>query len=269
VKSSFAVEARGVSARYAGVRGGAPEVLRGVELAVSPGEIVAVLGPNGAGKSTLLRVLSGTLAPTAGEVRLLGEPMAQMDRRDVARRVAVVAQSESVAFRFAVRDVVAMGRAPHQGSWMREGSRDRDVVAEAIARCDLSRIAERPVDELSGGEQKRVAIARALAQEPRVLLLDEPGAFLDVRHQLALYELLAEETARSALACVVVKHDFNAAAQYASRVALMKEGALVAVGPVSEVMTEARLREVFEAELYAGEDPRTGAPFFVPVRRRA
>jgi len=159
-----------------------------------------------------------------------------------------------------------MGRAPHQDGWMRASDEDRRVVADVLARCDLEALATRAVEQLSGGEQKRVAIARALAQRPRVLLLDEPAAFLDVRHQIALYDLLAESVAREKLACLVVMHDLNAAAQYATRVALAKGGKLVAVGAIEDVMTYRRLRETFDADLYCGLNELTGTRFFVPMR---
>jgi iron complex transport system ATP-binding protein len=269
-----AVELTRVTASYAATKGshatGAPlPPLRDVSFAVEPGELVAVLGPNGAGKSTMLRVLSGELAPIAGEARLFGEPLAEMDRRDIARSVAVVAQSDEIAFRFPVREVVAMGRAPHQGGLMRATARDRDAVDRAMARCDLEKLASRPVDELSGGEKRRVAIARALAQEPRVLLLDEPAAYLDVRHQIDLHELLAEEVASSKLACVVSLHDLNVAAQYATRVALLSEGELVGAGSVEEMMTYSTLKSVFGADLYVGVNELTGDRFFLPMRKRA
>ena len=266
-----ALELTNVTASYSPFRanfaGSAP--LRGVSLSVDPGELVAVLGPNGAGKSTMLRVLSGELAPIEGEAKLFGEPLAGMDRRDIARRVAVVAQNDEIAFRFPVRDVVAMGRAPHQGGMMRETPKDRDAVERAIARCDLEKLVSRPVDELSGGEKRRVAIARALAQEPRVLLLDEPAAYLDVRHQIDLHELLAEEVERSKLACVVSLHDLNVAAQYATRVALLSDGELVGAGRVEEMMTYATLKRVFGADLYVGVNELTGDRFFLPMRKRA
>jgi iron complex transport system ATP-binding protein len=237
-----------------------------VTLTVARGELVCLLGPNGAGKTTLLRVLSGTLAPTSGCARLFGEDITRMDRRDVARVLAVVGQTNEVAFGFSVRDVVMMGRAPHQDGWMRASSADRTIVDEALSLCDLEELATRPVEDLSGGEQKRVALARAFAQKPRVLLLDEPTAFLDVKHQIALYELLALEVARSSLACLVVMHDLTLAAQYASRVALAKAGKLVAVGSVDEVMTYRRLKETFDAELYVGVNELTGDRFFLPMR---
>jgi iron complex transport system ATP-binding protein len=271
----IAIEARGLHARYATERAEAAtaiasgDALRGVDLALHAGELVCVLGPNGAGKSTLLRVLAGTLPAARGEVRLFGQPLGSIDRRDVARTLAVVPQLSEVAWGFRVQDVVTMGRAPHQDGWMRASAEDRRVVGEVLELCDLSHLATRSVHELSGGEQKRVAIARALAQKPRVLLLDEPAAFLDVRHQIALYDLLAESVAREQLACLVVMHDLNVASQYASRVVLAKDGAFVAVGTVDEVMTEHRLRETFDAELYCGRNERTGARFFVPMRQRA
>jgi len=259
------LKAREITARY---RDGDAPSLQGVSIDVRAGELLALLGPNGAGKSTLLRVLAGVLTPLAGEVRLFGRALRSLDRRAIAQDIAVVPQTESVAFGFSVREVVAMGRAPHQGGWMRATSEDDDVVDDVLARCDLTSLARRPVRALSGGEQKRVSIARALAQRPRVLLLDEPGAFLDVRHQVELYDLLADEVARAQIACAVVMHDLNVAAQYASRIALAKEGRLVAIGAVDEVMTWTRLRETFDTDLYAGVNELTGARFFLPMRTR-
>ncbi len=259
-----------VSARYSSRRSAGTAELRlsGVDLTVHAGELVCVLGPNGAGKSTLVRVASGLLPPAEGEVKLLGKSLASMPRDDVARVLAVVEQTQELAMGFTVREVVAMGRAPHQGAWMRAGAADEEAVERALTRCDLVALASRPANALSGGEQKRVAIARALAQEPRVLLLDEPGAFLDVRHALDLYELLATEVKERGLACLVVMHDLNVAAQFADRVALVKAGRLVAVGPVEEVMTWRALKETFDADLYVGVNELTGARFFLPMRRR-
>lgn len=255
---------RGVTAGY-----GEDEVtLRGVDLALAAGELVCVLGPNGAGKTTLLRVASGLLAPTSGEVHLLGGPLAALARPDVARGLAVVEQMQEHAMGFTVREVVAMGRAPHQGAWMRATARDEAVVEDALRRCDLEKLASRPAHALSGGEQKRVAIARALAQEPKVLLLDEPGAFLDVRHQMDLYELLLAEVKERALACLVVMHDLNVAAQFADRVVLVKGGRVVAAGRIEEVMTWKTLKETFDADLYCGVNDLTGARFFLPMREK-
>jgi iron complex transport system ATP-binding protein len=244
----------------------APE-LRDVDLAVAAGEVVCVLGPNGAGKTTLVRVASGLLAPSAGQVRLLGHPLAELTRGQIASSLAVVEQMQEISGAFSVREVIAMGRAPHQGGWLRPSERDEAILAAAIARCDLGAVADRPARALSGGEQKRVAVARALAQEPKVLLLDEPGAFLDVRHQLELYELLAAEVKDRGLACLVVMHDLNVAAQFADRVVLMKGGRVVAAGAVPEVLTWQTLKETFDVDLYCGVNDLTGARFFLPMRR--
>lgn len=253
------------------VRYGEFEALRAVSVSVAAGEIVAVLGPNGAGKSTLLRAMAGALQPSSGRISLFGElPFGserEPVRRRTAQRVAFVTQATDVAFGFTVRDVVMMGRAPHQGAWMTARPEDELAVDEALERCELRALAARRVDALSGGEQKRVAIARALAQSPKLLLLDEPGAFLDVRHQLALYDLLVDLAAAGDVSVVLTMHDINAAAQYASRVALLKEGALVAIGSVEEVLTYRRLRETFDADLYCGVNDVTGARFFLPMRQ--
>jgi iron complex transport system ATP-binding protein len=256
---------RGVTASY----GAAPEArLVAVDLALGPGEVVCLLGPNGAGKTTLVRVASGLLGTTHGGVTFLGAPMASRSRAEIARALAVVQQIEEPAVGFTVREVVAMGRAPHQGAWMRTSEADARIVDDALARCDLTSLASRPAAALSGGEQKRVAVARALAQQPRVLLLDEPGAFLDVRHQLDLYDLLASEAKEKGIACLVVMHDLNIAAQYADRVVLMKAGRVVASGPVADVMTYATLKETFDADLYCGLNDLNGSRFFLPMRKK-
>jgi iron complex transport system ATP-binding protein len=251
----------GVTVRY-----GPLEALRAVSLDVEAGEIVALLGPNGAGKSTLLRAMTGAVNPSEGVVRLFARPMDSLERRDIAQAIAFVAQSTDVAFGFTVRDVVMMGRAPFQRGWMRPSADDAKAAEEAMTSCELGDLAPRRVDELSGGEQKRVAIARALAQSPKVLLLDEPGAFLDVRHQLALYDLLVRLAARG-IAIVLSMHDINAAAQYASRVVLLKSGRIVAAGKIEDVLTYQRLRETFDADLYCGVNDLTGARFFLPMRK--
>ena len=259
-----------VSARYdGGDRAKAPqaEALAEVSLTVLQGERVFVLGPNGAGKSTLLRVLAGTLRPHAGEVRLFGARISERERREVAREVAFVAQSEEVRFAFSVRQVILMGRAPHQEGWMRPSSEDARVLDDVLRRFDLESLAERCVDQLSGGEKKRVAIARAFAQTPRVLLLDEPTAFLDVHHQVLLFAELDGVAATNATTSIIVTHDLQLAAAQASRVVLMKAGRVVAEGTVDEVLTDRRLEETFDWPIAAGRVEGTGERAFVPRRR--
>jgi iron complex transport system ATP-binding protein len=229
---------------------------------VAAGEVAALLGPNGSGKSTLLRVAAGLLDAREGQVHVLGQSVPAMDRRLLARLVAFVPQSEAIATGFSVREVVAMGRAPHQGGWMRETAQDRAMVDDALERCDLTGLARRGVEQLSGGEQRRVSIARALAQGPRVLLLDEPAAFLDVRHRLDLLDLLAG-VVRDGIACAIAMHELDVAAKLASRVLLLREGRTVAAGAPDQVMTPSTLRGAFDAEIEVSVHPSTGRRYFV------
>jgi iron complex transport system ATP-binding protein len=258
-----AVELDRVTARY-GSRDAAP-ALEGVSLAIGRGKVAALLGPNGAGKSTLLRVAAGLLVPAAGTVRVAGKDVGGMERRAAAREMAFVPQTEAAAAGFSVREVVAMGRAPHQSGWMRERAEDRAAIDEAIARCDLGAVEGRAVETLSGGEQRRVAVARALAARPRVLLLDEPGAFLDVRHRLEQSDLLVDLARRDHLACIVSMHDLDAAARVADHVVLLRDGRVVAAGPPGDVMTGALLRATFDADVDVGVHEASGRRYFVPL----
>jgi iron complex transport system ATP-binding protein len=250
-----------VSARYPG--GGVHAVVHAT-LRVEPAQVVAILGANGAGKSTLLRVAAGLLAPEQGEVRICGRSTVSLSRRELSRQVALVVQSESAATGFSVRDVVAMGRSPHQGRWMRESTGDRAAVDEALERCDLARVADRTVETLSGGEQRRVAIARALAQDPRLLLLDEPAVFLDVRHRLELHDLLGDIVSRRRMACLVATHDLDTASRLASGVVLMREGRIVAAGAPDDVLTPAALKDVLGVEVDTGVHAASGQRYFLP-----
>jgi iron complex transport system ATP-binding protein len=263
-ESTVAVSLERVYARYE--EGAGEAALREVTLEVRLGEIVAVLGANGAGKSTLLRVLAGSLAPSAGRALLFGAPIRSVPRRELARTVAFVTQSEEVRFAFSVRDVVRMGRAPHQEGWMRPSAEDERVVEQALVELDLVGLADRPVDELSGGEKKRVTIARAFAQSSRVLLLDEPTAFLDIRHQVTLLEGLADVVRSDHKASVLVTHDLQLAAAYATRAVVMTKGRILADGAVDDVLTTARLAETFDWPIDAGRMGAEGPRVFAPRR---
>jgi len=262
-----ALELLHVSARYGAGPTTEGAALLDLSLMVAPGEILVVLGANGAGKSTLLRVMAGTLRPSSGEARLFGASVVSQDRRGVARDVAFVAQSEEVRFAFSVREVVLMGRAPHQEGWLRPTDEDLRVTRDVMTRFDLDGLSDRAVEQLSGGEKKRVAIARAFAQAARVLLLDEPTAFLDVRHQVALFEEVRELARTKGTATVVVTHDLQLAAAHGSRVALLKHGRLVVDGTVDDVLTDARLEETFDWPIRAATVEGTRERVFIPQRR--
>jgi iron complex transport system ATP-binding protein len=257
----YPIVAIGLSAGY-----GDRMVVREVSFELHAGELLAIVGPNGAGKSTLLRVLAGTLTPSAGRIELFGLPPANYERRALARILASVAQENSVAFRFSVLEIVLMGRAPHLGSFHFETARDLEIAHRALAHFDLLALARRPISELSGGERKRVFLSRALAQEPRIALLDEPSAFLDLRHVAEIFTRFRELCAERRLAVVATLHDLNAAALYADRVLLMKDGATVGCGPPEQVLTTENLREVYETPVYVGRNPATGALAILPGR---
>jgi len=239
-------------------------VLHGVSLEVEPGEMLAIVGPNGAGKSTLLRMLGGSLAPWRGAVELMGAPLVSFDRRALARRLAFVGQDNPVAFSFNALEVVLMGRAPHLGSFHFESRGDLALARDALARFGLLGLATRSIQELSGGERKRVFLARALAQEPAVALLDEPTAHLDLRHVAEIFTRFGELRAERGLAVAATLHDLNAAALYADRVLLLKDGVAMGSGAPHDVLTEEKLREVYETEVYVGRNPATGAIAVLP-----
>jgi iron complex transport system ATP-binding protein len=243
------------------------QVLHDVSLEVAPGELLAVVGPNGAGKSTLLKVLSGTLDPWDGVVELQGRPLREFDRRAVARRLASLGQESASAFAFTVLEMVLMGRAPHLGALRLEGERDLKVAQEALDRFDLLPLAARAINEISGGERRRVFLARVLAQEPQVALLDEPTAFLDLKHVAEIFSRLAQLRAERAMAVVATLHDLNAAALYADRVLLLKDGKAVGCGRAEEVLTRDNLRLVYETEVYVGRNPATGTVMVLPAAR--
>jgi len=267
-----AVELDGVWASYPGqgeaAAARAEPRLREVDIQLEAGQLCALLGPNGAGKSTLVRVIAGLLPPSRGRVRLFGTESGRLSRQQIAKRVAVVPQRGEVGLGFSVRQVVGMGRAAHQGALLRASRADERVVEQTLERCELGALADRSVSTLSGGEQKRVHIARALAQQAPVLLLDEAAAHLDIRHSIALYELVRAEVSERGLACLAVMHDLSAAAQHADRVVLLKAGRVVADGSVAEVMTATTLGDAFDADIRVGRCADAECRYFVPISSR-
>lgn len=231
------------------------------------GEFVGLLGPNGAGKSTLIRLIGGLLAPQRGEVRLAGLDPWTAPRRIVARTCALVPQEPRIAWPFTVREAVMMGRAPRQGFLAVASRFDRGAVDGALQACDLVHLADRRLDALSGGERRRVFFARALAQEPRVLLLDEATAFLDLAHQVAAMRM-ARVAAQGGLCVVAVLHDLNLAAAACDRVVVLAAGRVVAEGPPAAVLTAERVSEVWGVPVWRGENAATGAAVVLPALPR-
>jgi iron complex transport system ATP-binding protein len=247
-------------------------VLEGVTIDIPVGDFFGVLGPNGCGKSTLLRLLNRILRPWNGTILVDGISIDSMTRSELARMIAYVPQETNWVFPFTVEEVVLMGRTPFTGPFGMESSRDRDVAWEAMRLVDLSPLAKKPVTAISGGERQRTLIARALTQEPRILLLDEPNAHLDLAHQLETFRLLRDQNLNRNLTVLCVTHDLNLAALYCSRMVLLAppqpEGeesagwtnSMVALGDPGNVLRRETIKKVFSADVLIDRHPSTRVP---------
>jgi iron complex transport system ATP-binding protein len=234
------------------------EILRGVSLTVAPGELVGLIGPNGAGKSTLLKVISGLWGHTAGKIEVLDQPLKRYSPRKIAQVVAQVPQITALDFPFTVWQVVMMGRNPHLSRFELETQYDRALVEQAMRRTDTFDLAGRLIGTLSGGERQRVLIARALAQEPRLLLLDEPTANLDIQHQISIFSLIRALIREDGLGAVAAAHDLELAARFCDRLVLLYRGVVLADGAPVDTLRPEAIRQAYGvgAQLYT--DPVTG-----------
>ncbi|MBC7346324.1 MAG: heme ABC transporter ATP-binding protein [Clostridia bacterium] len=239
---------------------GAAPVLAGVTFHVTRGSFVGIVGPNGAGKSTLLRTIAATLRPDSGVIYLEGYAVQQMPRREIARRLAVVPQESQFGFRFTALEVVLMGRYAHLGRWSGERPADFEAARRAMELTGTWPLREREITELSGGERQRVIIARALTQEPRVLLLDEPTAHLDIGHQVEILGVLKQLSQREKLTVVAAMHDLNLAAQYSDRLILLQDGKIMALGEPTAVLTPENVRRAYGAEVLTYPHPLLRVP---------
>jgi len=243
-------------------------VLHEIALDAGRGEIVGLLGPNGSGKSTLVRILSGVLGGYRGSARIEGREVADVPRRELARALAVVPQETSFGFPFTALEIVLLGRHPHLAGLAFESDRDLQIAGDALARCGASDLAARPIHELSAGERQRVVFAKALAQQPRVLLLDEPASFLDIRHQVELYDIVRDLAEREGACVLTVMHDINLAAEYCDRIYLLREGRVEAGGATRDVLTYANLKRVYDTEVYVDTNALTGKLLVLPLSGR-
>ncbi len=250
---------------FEGVRAGygAADVLKGVSLAVRPGEVVGLVGPNGCGKTTLVRVASRALKPSGGSVRLIGNDPYELSSKEAARLVAVVPQDVIPAFSFDVLDFVLMGRAPYLSRWTGGGPEDWAKAREAMEAVGVQHLADRPMDELSGGERRRAVLAQALAQDAPVLLLDEPTTHLDIRHVVEFHQVIRWLADDRQVAVVAVLHDLTLAAALSDRLVAMAGGEIVADGQPEEVVTRSLLRTVYGVVADVEASAATGRPAVV------
>jgi iron complex transport system ATP-binding protein len=255
------VEVEGVTFRYRG-----EPVLREVSVAVPEGELLGVVGPNSSGKTTLLRLLSRVLAPEAGTIRLGGRNLQGLRRAEVARSVAVVPQELAVAFPYTALQVVLMGRHPHAPGAFFETASDLAVALEAMKAAGVDDLRDQPLDQVSGGERQRIVIAKALAQRPRLLLLDEPTAHLDLAHQVEILRLFRRLHRDEGMTIVLVSHDVTMAAACCDRLLLLSRGRVAALGSPADVVTAERIAEVYGCRVEVEQDPVTRRPRLHPER---
>jgi iron complex transport system ATP-binding protein len=235
-------------------------VLQDVSFRVEKGEFVGVIGPNGSGKTTLLKMLYRLLSPQKGEILFELVPIRKMDRTDIAKRIGVVAQETQLLFPFSVLETVLMGRSPYLGHLMFESEKDQEIAKKAMEWTETLSFSERSMDELSGGERKRVFIARALAQEPEVILLDEPTANLDIHHQMDFLDLILTLNRERGLTILMASHDMNIASEFCDRLILLQGGRIYKTGTPDEVITKENIEKVYGCEVWVDQNPFSGMP---------
>ena len=249
-----------ISFRYQAV-----DVLSELELEIKQGEFWGIIGPNGSGKSTLLKILSKILHPQEGVVFLEGWDINRVARKELAKQVAMVPQDTSVGFNFSVEEIVAMGRTPYLCRFDKEKMEDKQIISEAMQMAKCWDLKDRLINELSGGERQRVILARALAQEPRLLLLDEPTSHLDISYQTEIFDLLKRLNQQFEITIVAVLHDLNLAAQYCQNLLLLHKGKIFSGGKPAEVISQDNIREVYQTEVMIQHHPVSGAPQVVLI----
>jgi iron complex transport system ATP-binding protein len=242
---------------------GSHQVLKGVNFEVAPGSFLGIIGPNAAGKSTLLKAITAALKPTQGVVYFRGKDLNKLSRRDLAKQVAVVPQDTEVNFPFTVLEVVMMGRHPHLGRFIHESEQDFEIVRQAMESVHCWHLRDRNALELSGGERQKVILARALAQEPQIILLDEPIAHLDLSAQLEVLNLLKEMNSYHGVTVIAILHDLNLAAQFSKQLIMLSQGRIFQAGTPEEVLTAENIKGVYNTDVLVIRHPLTGVPQIV------
>jgi iron complex transport system ATP-binding protein len=244
-------------------------VIEDLSFHVDRGEFCGIIGPNGSGKTTLLKILYGLIYPQKGLVFIDGGELRRMKRSDIAKKIAVLPQDTQISFPFTALEVVLMGRSPYLGRLQFEGREDFEIAERAMRLTDTLHASRRPINELSGGERQRILIARALAQEPEIILLDEPTSNLDINHQVEFYDLISRLNREKRLTILTVSHDINLASEYCRKIILLKAGRIFKMGSPKEVVVEESIRQVYGRRVLVDENPLTGSPRITLLRRDA
>jgi iron complex transport system ATP-binding protein len=250
----------GVECRYGSIK-----ILENVSLSVKAGDFVGILGPNGSGKTTLLKSVSRTLKPSKGAIMLNDKDIYALKNIEVAKQMAVVPQDNTISFSFTAVEVVLMGRNPHMERFQMETAHDMEIARRVMNLTNTWDLASRPVNELSGGERQRVIIARALAQEPKILLLDEPLTYLDIINQLEIMDLIKSLCVSEGIIVMAVVHDLNLAARYCNSALLLKNGKVFAAGAIDKVLTSENIKSVFRVEAMVKKNAVTDSLYIIPL----
>ncbi|NOQ97131.1 MAG: ATP-binding cassette domain-containing protein [Calditrichae bacterium] len=241
------------------------KVLHNIQLSVTPGEFVGLIGPNGAGKSTLLKLIDRILHPGSGRISVRNKPLESYTRKELARIMGYVQQNFSTAYNYSVMDIILMGRFPYQRVWTFESRLDREIALKAMETTDCIHLKEREFATLSGGEKQLVILASALAQEPDILLLDEPTAALDLKHQFHFYQILKKLQFQQQKTVISVTHDVNLASQFCNRIIILKDGTVRADGPVKEVLQAQLIQEIYGIPVQVIPHPESNLPVILPT----
>lgn len=244
---------------------GSKEVLNNINMNIKPGTFISVIGPNGSGKSTLLKIISTYLKPQKGVILLDSKEIDKLPRKEVSKKISVVPQNISLEFDFKVKDIVMMGRHPYIRKLKGETSEDVKIVEKAMLYTNILTLSDRMFNELSGGEKQRVILARALAQEPKILLLDEPVSHLDLQHQIEILDLIKNMSIKESLTIIAVLHDLNMASSYSDYIMMLKEGSIIYEGMPETVLNQENIGEVFNINVHINGNPLTGKPYIYTV----
>lgn len=239
--------------------------LKGLDLNLKEGKLTVILGPNGSGKTTLVKLMSKMMPPDSGQIYLHLSDIMKMSQKEISKSLAIVPQNTAVEFDFTVEEIVAMGRYPHLKRFQQEGPADLEIINEAMKATDVFSFRKRPINALSGGEIQRVIIARALAQKPKVLILDEPIAHLDIQHQIELLKLVKQLAQAQHITIAMILHDLNFAMAFADHIVLMHEGKIAAEGLPEEVLIPETIKSVYGVDICLIKNPVTGIHHILPI----
>jgi len=240
------------------------KALENITFEVKEGEVLGIIGPNGSGKTTLLKCINMVLRPKVGAILIDSKNISEFDRKEIAKNIGVVPQNSTIHFPFTVFDIVLMGRMPYVDKLKGECCKDLEITEEVMKITNIKHLASRPINEISGGEKQRVVIARALAQEPKILLLDEPTLHLDINHQIEILELVVEIAKRKKLIVIMVSHDLGLASRYCDKLLLLHKGSIYSVGSAAEVLTTENIKKVYGIDTYLIHHPPTNSYLVIP-----